>query len=288
MSSEIYTVCGAVTTNDNVNLYYTKLAHVDPNARRPPLVFIHGWSGSHRYFDLNLEPLAALGFEVYAFDLRFHGASDKPAWGFHVARLAADLRDFLTELSIERATLIGTSLGAAIIWSYIELFGEGSISKVVFVDQAPSQWLMPDWNLGSKGIFDASSLANIQCAVKDLESFADGNAECCLSKPLSAKMMATLKVETLRCQPLHLAKLMADHAPIDWRPTLAKIRVPCLNIYGSDSGCFPPGGCAHVGECIPGARNLELEGCNHWLYLEEPERFNTSVAGFVCPELETL
>ena len=40
-----------------------------------------------------------------------------------------------------------------------------------------------DWKLGSKGIYDAASLENIQKAVQDMESFAEGNAKCCLSKP---------------------------------------------------------------------------------------------------------
>ena len=37
-------------------------------------------------------------FQVVALDLRSHGDSDKPKWGYHVARLAADLRDLLEVL----------------------------------------------------------------------------------------------------------------------------------------------------------------------------------------------
>ena len=154
--------------------------------------------------------------------------------GFHVARLAADLHSLIagTWLADAKPALLGTSLGCAVIWSYVELFGQNAVSKFIFVDQAfphsgehasppciaapvtpttgpvnpppsnlpcrspalsnpplclspqaPSQWVFPDWTLGSKGIYDAASLANIQKAVTDLDSFADGNAQCCLSKP---------------------------------------------------------------------------------------------------------
>ena len=61
--------------------------------------------------------------------------------------------------------VVGTSLGCAVIWAYVELYGEASLGKLVFVDQAPSQWVLPDWRLGSKGIFDAASLSNIQAAI---------------------------------------------------------------------------------------------------------------------------
>ena len=53
---------------------------------------------------------------------------------------------------------------------------------------------MPDWSLGSKGIFDSASLARIQAAVQDLDAFADGNAECCLTKPPAAEVLALLNL----------------------------------------------------------------------------------------------
>jgi pimeloyl-ACP methyl ester carboxylesterase len=54
---------------------------------------------------------------VFAYDLRGHGQSEKPAWGAHVARLAADLRDFMHALELDSVTGVGTSLGCAVIWS---------------------------------------------------------------------------------------------------------------------------------------------------------------------------
>lgn len=106
---------------------------------------------------------------MFAIDLRFHGESDKPSWGFHVARLAADLHDFLQATKLASPVLLGSSLGCAIIWSYIELYGDAHLGKLIFVDQAPSQWKMVDWEHCSKGIFDAPSLANIQRAVSTLQ-----------------------------------------------------------------------------------------------------------------------
>ena len=40
---------------------------------------------------------------------------------------------------VQDVTLVGTSMGASTIWSYIELFGEVGIARAVFVDQAPLQ-----------------------------------------------------------------------------------------------------------------------------------------------------
>ena len=207
-----------ITTNDGIHLQYecTCLAGTAANRRSPvpPVVLIHGWSGSCRYFDNTIDKIAArTGGAVYAFDLRFHGRSDKPSWGFHVHRLAADLHDFLTELQIQQPVVVGTSLGCAIIWAFIELYGDNMLHKCVFVDQAPSQWMFSDWSFGSKGIYDPASLAKIQGALfAGMEGLAKGNAECCLSHILPGPLMELLAQETLRCDPDHLARLMADHA----------------------------------------------------------------------------
>ena len=50
--------------------------------------------------------------------------------GFHVARLAADLRELLTQLNLSEVTLVGSSMGSAVIWSYIYLFGEERLARV--------------------------------------------------------------------------------------------------------------------------------------------------------------
>ncbi|KAL3925593.1 MAG: hypothetical protein SGPRY_003609 [Prymnesium sp.] len=265
----------SVKCNDGVALHFVECGGEEAQ----PLVLIHGWSASHRSFD-NTIPQLAKHFHVYAPDLRFHGDSDKPSWGFHVSRLAADLHDFLNALGIERPILLGTSLGCAVIWAYVELYGDVGLNKLVFVDQAPSQWKMTDWSFCSKGIYDAASLTNIQTALSNMNTFADGNAECCLSHQLDPNLLEVLKQETLKCDPVQLGKLMADHAQLDWRPILPRISVPCLNLYGTCSGCFPVEGCRAVGEMIPNCKNVEFEGYNHWLYLENPDAFVTEVVAF--------
>jgi non-heme chloroperoxidase len=154
------------------------------------------------------------------------------------------------------------------------------------VDQAPSQWAMPDWKHGSKGIYDSTTLAETEIALQeDFAAFADGMAEGCFSKPPTQDVVALIKSETLKCQPAHLARLMADHAPKDWRPILPRVSVPCLNLYGTDSGCFPVEGCQAVGELIgDNCSSVAFEGLNHWLYLEDPARFNQLVGDFVLRE----
>lgn len=114
----------------------------------------------------------------------------------------------------------------------------------------------------------------------DFEGFADDNAKGCLSRELDAGVLAALKKETLKAPPEALGALMADHTQLDWRPILPRISIPCLVMVGRLSQVFPWEGCAFVGEVIPNASTVIFEDCDHWLYLEEPKRFNEEIIKF--------
>lgn len=98
-----------------------------PPTHPPPST--SGWSGSRRYYDLNAPALAAAGCRVVAPDLRHHGGSGKTPHGRRVSRLAADLGELLEGLGIEGATVVGASMGCAVIWAYVELFGHARLVR---------------------------------------------------------------------------------------------------------------------------------------------------------------
>lgn len=262
----------------------------------PVPIFIHGWSGSGRYFDVALaraDPTMFPSTSV-AYDLRGHGESDKPTRGLTVARLAMDLRevvDHFADACPEGVVFVGTSMGCAVIWSYLQLFGdEERLRGVVLVDQAPLQNRRPDWNLGSKGCFDAASYAKLAEAVRaDMDAFADGNAEACLVSMEEIEkrepgVLHALKSETLKCDPEALCELMYDHTHQDWRSACANTAVPALVLGGRKSKIFPWEGVARVGELMKNARVKFYENCDHWLYVEEPAEFAADVANF-CREV---
>lgn len=79
----------------------------------PPVLMLHGWGGSVYGFRRNMPPLGAAGFRVIAADLLGHGLSDKP---LDVARYTwegqlGQVTEIMDALEIERATLIGQSMG---------------------------------------------------------------------------------------------------------------------------------------------------------------------------------
>lgn len=302
MTSNQPTTLGTTLASDGVALAWARWTPPSPSTT---VLLIHGWSGSRRYFDGVVPHLVARGADVVAVDLRFHGDSgpERPKRGptgatprgAHVARLAVDVHTVCVDLGLDGVTAIGTSMGAAVIWCYVELFGKagkphatplaGRIARAVVVDQAPLQNRAPDWALGSNGCYDAQTLASLQQAVRgDPATFAAGNADACLATCVDAGTLSLLSSETARCDADGLAALMADHTQLDWRPLVASGGgPPTLVVVGGASKIFPPAGCRWVADA-GGHRCVEFDGCGHWLYVEKAAEFCEVVWGWVVEE----
>ena len=149
--------------------------------------------------------------------------------------------------------------------------------------QAPLQNRAPGWTLGSKGCYDAPTLASLQAAVRgDIADFAAGNAAACLAQPIPGELSSLLASETARADADGLALLMADHTANDWRPTLKDIPCEALIVIGARSDIFPPEGCSAVAGLMPAGRTavVTFRAGGHWLYLEQPAEFGDLVAAF--------
>jgi pimeloyl-ACP methyl ester carboxylesterase len=78
----------------------------------PPVVLLHGLSATRRNVVQGSRHLVKRGYRLIAYDARGHGASS-PAGSYEYAELVDDLEAVLDHLGIERAALVGSSMGAA-------------------------------------------------------------------------------------------------------------------------------------------------------------------------------
>ncbi|KAH7397294.1 alpha/beta hydrolase-like protein [Pyrenochaeta sp. MPI-SDFR-AT-0127] len=297
----------SLQANDGVNLHYQTYG----SSNAAPLILLHGFTGSSRVFRRNVNALSQDHY-VLVPDLRGHGNSDKPNSGFHVARLALDLKNIIDHFHLQEGTIsaIGTSLGAAILWCYCELFSTKAFSHVVFVDQAPLQDYLSAWGpeYGNRGCHSPETLHKMQQALSNNPASAHRDTiSACLgyrshpqpgdpkegSEEWNADETFFLQ-EALRGDGWWYGKLMADHTANDWRYSIAQNFGPdsgsqtkVLVIASNRSGCFPAAGPLKVVELINGeseiglAMGVSIEWGGHWCYWEKPEMFNSLVLGFL-------
>src|SRR5256885_6789889 len=88
----------------------------------PPVVLIHGMVNSSRHWREVALPLARSGFTVIAPDLIGHGDSATPRGDYSLGAHAAVIRDLLAVIGIERATIVGHSLGVGIAMQFFYQF----------------------------------------------------------------------------------------------------------------------------------------------------------------------
>lgn len=103
---------------NGVRLHVQRL---EPNYRprrgAPPVVFIHGlgMDNMSSYYYTLANPVAQDGTEVFLYDLRGHGLSERPRAGYRVADSVADLAALLDALGIDGPVhLVGNSYGGTV------------------------------------------------------------------------------------------------------------------------------------------------------------------------------
>ncbi|USG61237.1 alpha/beta hydrolase [Sneathiella marina] len=117
------------TTSDGVELSYFEAGSSHP------LIMIHGWSQTAEQWHNQINHFAD-SHRVLALDLRGHGQSAKPDFGYCIYRFSKDLCDLIVELGLGDMVLMGHSMGCSVIWGYYDLFGVEGIAKIVFAVSA--------------------------------------------------------------------------------------------------------------------------------------------------------
>lgn len=264
----------------------TVIRHLEAGAG-PPVVLLPGWSQTARGFAAQLESLSG-SWRVLAVDHRGHGRSSTPPAGYHLHRLAADLREVLTAQHLDDVHLVGHSMGAAVIWSYLELFGTERLRSLTLVDQMPCALRRPGWSDGEAAEAGATMDAAGLFAFTDL-LYGDGPdpradfLSDVVSPGLSPARLADLITQSATFDRGHAADLIFDVATHDWRALIPRIELPTLVVAG-DSVNVPITSQRWIHRqirgsrwaCVPGVR-----GGTHFPFLESPADFDVALAAFL-------
>jgi pimeloyl-ACP methyl ester carboxylesterase len=273
---------GYFTTNDGYRLHYIEAGS------GKPLVMIPGWSQTAAQFKHQIEGLSDR-YRVIALDMRGHGESEKPSHGYRIHRLSKDVYDFLVANGLNNVTLAGHSMGCSVIWGYWELFGKERVSKLILIDQMPMISVNPIWGeqekVDSGAILDKDALWGVPNAlagtegVKTTEGFIGGM----FTKAYPREMVDWVIKQNLKFPRPYAARLLFDHATNDWRDVLPLIDVPTL-IVGGKTSLVGWRSQEWMSTQIPNSRVEifeEPEGGNHFMFMENPEKFNRLVREFM-------
>lgn len=251
------------------------------------ILLIHGMAGSSRTWR-DVMPALAGHHRVLAPDLLGHGSSGKPAGDYSLGAHASLLRDLMERLGIDRATVVGQSLGGGVAMQFSYQFPErcdrlvlvssGGLGRdVTLLLRALSlpgaEWVLhvatprfvrdrgntiSRW-LRDKGV-RSGRLAEMWRAY---ESLGDAQSRAAFFRTLRAVVEPSGQAISAQDR-LYLAEAM-----------------PTLIIWGDDDRIIPVEHARTAAAAIPNSRLEIFEGVGHFPQAEAPERFVEVLSDFM-------
>lgn len=254
----------------------------------PPLLLLHGIGDS----SAGWAPLmAALGerFSVIAPDLLGHGASDKPRADYSVAAYANGVRDLLDVLGVERATVVGHSLGGGVAAQTAYQYPQRVERLVLVSSGGVAREVSPVLRLLSAPY---AELTLPITQVPGASLVAQGLAAVLKRTPLAVGRDADELVRVFEGLPSGSARKSFTRtlrSVVDWRGQVVTMldrcylaaEMPTLLVWGDHDGIIPVehGRIAH--EAMPGSRLEVFADAGHFPHHADPDRFVDLLVDFV-------
>lgn len=224
----------------------------------PPVIFLHGFTDSHRSYEMMAPHLANM--RAIMITQRGHGGSGKPATGYDITDFANDVGALMDALSLERAAIVGHSMGAAVACEFCAA-NPGRVRALAvlgaFADFAS--------NPGVRELRDAC--ADLSDPIPD--AFARDFQESTLAAPIPQAQLHVFVRESLRV-PAHVWRQCAQgFIASDLAGAVARITAPMDVIWG-DQDAF----CPRADQDAFVARGAKLHvqrGAGHAVHWERPE-----------------
>jgi len=241
------------------------------------LLLIHGL-GYARWGWEPVLPGLAERFDVVLFDNRGIGESDAPPGPYTVAEMAADAVQVLDEAGIERAHVVGTSLGGMIAQE-LALGHPERVDRLVLActtPGGPKAHPMPQVTVALMA--EAATLAPEVALRRFVENALSpgtvaGHPE--LVDEIMAHRLATAQ------QPPAWAAQASAGAAFDAYDRLGALTAPTLVQHGDEDVVVDPQNADRLAELVPAARLERFPGTGHLFFWEAPERFVSSVSAFL-------
>lgn len=242
----------------------------------PRVIFVHGVLQSKLCWKLQMNDGRFAAYRRVSYDLRGHGASQKPddpARYQGSAVWADELAAVIRQTGSRPPILVGWSFGGKIILDYIRQHSASGLAGIVMVD-APSRTGPGNRNENSARLLGQSMSDDLQEMVAGRIGFFD----MCFAKPLPPDLYKE-GLGTNFLTPSSVLRSLGGK-PVEHDETLRSLRLPALVVQGADDPLITKDIGRRHADLIQGARYVEYEGVGHSPFLEVPEQFNADLFDF--------
>jgi len=240
-----------------------------------PLLLVHGWCGARSVWRLQ-SPVFAKQYRVIAVDLRGHGDSEKPHGDheYSIARCADDLARLLDELRLDRAIVVGQSMGT-LVAQQLCLDHPARVTALVLAGalagSPPAGGVVGPW---------VERIA-AEIEAKGFEAYLQEVVPFWFSPGFDREQIKTFTADSFKAAPYAAVAFCRAVAGTDLRQRLPEIGAPTLLIVGERDGRTPVAEAEDMNRRIPDAWLKVIKGAGHMANVEKPEEWNRAVLGFL-------
>lgn len=255
----------------DVELSYQLIDYTEPWKAGPvPVVFIHGLGGDQRMW-LYQVPAFCGRFPTITLDLRGHGESTKPEQEFTVADMARDVVRLLRSLGVERAHLVGLSLGGMVVQQF-----------ALDYPLAVASLVLADTLCGTPSEF-ASAMRDALRFIEEnsMSTVAQARITNAFSDAVNPVMRGHLIDRVARNDKVAYVRAARAAFGFSVCARLGEIVAPTLVVVGEQDRVTPPMLSEDIAARIRGARLERIAGAGHIANMEQPGEFNRVVLGFL-------
>jgi pimeloyl-ACP methyl ester carboxylesterase len=240
-----------------------------------PVVFLHPWSTNRYIWSFQLFEFAREQ-RCIVLDHRGHGLSDKPAAGYAIAEMAADVAAVLDHAGVERAVLVGNSIGGMTAMQLSldaparvlgNLILSSATNFAAGMDPAVAEAMQKDWRATFSGLLSVTVAARGKSERPEILAFMEG----CFRNPDNFT------------EQVFFASAADPGGVFNWNISdrLKDIRQPTLIIAGAEDGATTVAHNQFLADNIPNATIRIYPDVGHFCQLEKPAQFNDDLRGFL-------
>ena len=234
------------------------IVHYEALGRGRPIVFLHGWVGSWRYWIPAMQ-VASTSFRAYALDLFGFGDTAHQPLHYTIDQQAMLLDRFLGEMGIGKIALVGHGLGALVGFEFIKQFPR-SVDRILAVNCPLT--------------YEAVNVRMRTAPLADLTSWLSNR-----SPEINVALVDASKADP-QAVTASMASLQADNL----FSHMSQVSMPCLFVYGQNDPAISlpsPEASASFPDMM---HHMVLDDIGHFPMIEDPVRFNRLMTDFMALE----
>jgi 2-hydroxy-6-oxonona-2,4-dienedioate hydrolase len=247
--------------------------------RGAPVVLLHGLGGDGSRWAPNIDPLAK-DFHVFALDQIGFGESDKPLANYHTGMLAEFLVGFLKAVGVQKASLVGNSMGAGVALYTAAKFPQ-VVDRIVLADGGG--YRSASGRAAAAATPEALHRRQLQNSVTRDETreffrilFHDKSlvTDTMVDDQLTMRLRSAFTITKIQEAG---EKGLGSLTEADVRA----VKAPTLIVWGKYDELADPAGADRLEQAIAGSKKAIIDNCGHLPQLEKAEEFNRLVRQFL-------